>query len=61
MDDYHAEASLWPWRFERQLKNMPDEVRQNYKRRWKPFMEYKSGRKLRDAMMFGRDGELREN
>jgi len=53
MDVYHSAMRWWELRMDQHLQILPAEFRDEYLKRRAPFLKYTSGRKLRDAMMFG--------
>lgn len=53
MDDYGHAMRLWDLCYDKHLQVLSVELRREYVKKRKPFLEYVSGRKLREKMMFG--------
>ena len=52
MEDYGHAMRLWDLSYDKHLQILPVELRGEYLEKRKPFLEYVSGRKLREKMMF---------
>ena len=52
MEDYGHAMRLWDLSYDKHLQILPVELRVEYLEKRKPFLEYVSGRKLREKMMF---------
>ena len=52
MEDYGHAMRLWDLSYDKHLQILPVELRGEYLEKRKPFLEYVSGRKLREKMIF---------